>query len=169
MRSYTREDIEQSGRTTIADFLDNLPDVSTSSNALTSTFLAGSTSVQLHGLPVGTTLTLLNGHRVETSYNGFFDLSSIPVAVVEKVELVPVGASAIYGADALGGAVNIVTRKNFNGFEVEGNLSHFAGVNDTSFHVDWGKSWDRGNLLVVGTFQDTGELPRQPARAYFED
>ena len=159
VRSYTREDIQKSGQTTIADFLNSLPDVSVNSNenALTNT-LRGRTTVQLHGLPVGTTLTLLNGRRVETSYNGFFDLSSIPAAAVERVEVLPVGASAIYGADALGGAVNILMRKNFNGFEADGKLGHATGVNDTSADIGWGKSWEKGSISIIGTYQDQGEL-----------
>jgi len=88
-------------------------------------------TVQLHGLPVGTTLTLLDGRRLQTNVQGFFDLSNIPLAAVERVEILPVGASAIYGADGLGGAVNTILRKNFNGFEVNATLEHASGVNDS--------------------------------------
>ncbi len=62
VRSYTRQDIEQSGQTTGVDFLNNLPDVSRSSNEFTGP-RPGRRTVQLHGLPVGTTLVLLNGRR----------------------------------------------------------------------------------------------------------
>jgi len=161
VRSYTKEDIEQSGQTTVADFLNDLPDVSTSSFATeygNITGLAGQTTVQLHGLPAGTTLILLNGRRVETSYFGFFDLSSIPASAVERVEILPAGASAIYGADALGGAVNIILRDNLNGFEANGTFGHAADVNDTSANLGWGKSWDRGSIALIGTYQDRGAL-----------
>src|SRR6266853_796171 len=100
VHSYTREDIERSGQTTVADFLNSLPDVSTrGDDGLTSEF-PGKSTVRLHGLPVGTTLVLLNGRRLETSSLGFFDLNNIPASAVERVEVLPVGASAIYGADA---------------------------------------------------------------------
>jgi iron complex outermembrane receptor protein len=159
LRSYTREDIEQSGQTTVADFLNTLPDVSTSvSENGFSTGSPGQTTVRLHGLPVGTTLVLLNGHRLETSAQGYFDLSNIPVSVVERVEVLPVGASAIYGADALAGAVNIILRRDLNDFEASGTFRHAAGVNDTEANLGWGKSWSRGSVSFIGTYQDRGEL-----------
>src|SRR6266853_6413033 len=113
---YTREKIEQSGQTTVADFLNTLPDASISSNSLTSG-IPGAATVQLHGLPVGTTLILINGMRVETNFYGFFDLGNVPLAAIERIDVLPVGSSAIYGSDALGGAVNLITRQNFNGLE----------------------------------------------------
>ena len=159
VRSYTREDIENSGQTTVADFLNNLPDVSSRSDEGLGTHgFPGKTTVQLHGLPVGTTLTLLNGQRVETSYYGFFDLSSIPSAAIDRVDVLPVGASAIYGADALAGAVNIILRKNFNGFSADAKLAHVQGANDTIADVAWGESWERGSVSFLGTFQRRDQL-----------
>ncbi len=157
VRSYTREDIETSGQTTMGEFLNTLPDVSTSANPL-QTGYAGVQTVQLHGLPIGTTLTLLDGQRLDNSYLGFFDLSSIPLAAVERIEILPVGASAIYGADGLGGAVNTVLRKNFNGFEVNATLDTAPGVNNPSANLAWGKSWERGSVSLIGSYQETGEL-----------
>jgi iron complex outermembrane recepter protein len=159
VRSYTREDIERSGQTTVADFLNNLPEVSISSNEFASgSGMRGQTTVQLHGLPVGTTLILLNGRRVETSAVGFFDLSNIPVSAIERVEVMPVGASAIYGADALGGAVNIILGRNPNGLEVTAKFGHAADINDTDINLGWGSSWERGSVSLLGTYQDRGGL-----------
>jgi iron complex outermembrane receptor protein len=160
VHSYTREDIEQSGQTTVADFLNTLPDVSTSideSGGLTGGF-PGVTTVQLHGLPTGTTLVLINGRRVEVDTFGIFDLNSIPAAAVERIEVLPVGASSIYGADTLGGAVNIITRKDFTGFEASANLGHADDLNDDSANLAWGKSWERASISLIGTYQTTGEL-----------
>src|SRR6266404_3395451 len=93
--SYTRENIENSGQTTIGEFLNTLPEVSTFSNSAFQLGFVGAQTVQLHGLPVGTTLTLLDGRRLESNSVGFFDLSNIPLASVERIEILPVGASAI--------------------------------------------------------------------------
>jgi len=74
----------------MGEFLNTLPDVSN----FQSSFQLGSggmQTVQLHGLPVGTTLTLLDGRRLQTNVQGFFDLSNIPLAAVERVEILPVG------------------------------------------------------------------------------
>src|SRR5450631_2114981 len=75
--------------------------------------------VQLRGLGVGTTLTLVNGQRQGASgfQGSFTDISSIPASAVERIEILPEGASALYGADAIGGVVNIILRRNFEGFE----------------------------------------------------
>jgi iron complex outermembrane receptor protein len=156
--SYTRDDIENSGQTTIGDFLNTLPDVSNLTNSQAELNLPGMQTVQLHGLPVGTTLTLLDGRRLETNFQGFFDLSSIPLAAIERIEILPVGASAIYGADGLGGAVNTILRKNFDGFELNARLDHASDVNDPGADLAWGKSWDRGSLSLIGTYQKTDEL-----------
>jgi len=82
------------------------------------------------------------GAGYTTSYGDFFDLNSIPPAVIERVEVLPVGASAIYGADALGGAVNIILRKDLNGVEVNGKLAHTkdADGEDSDVNLAWGKN-----------------------------
>jgi iron complex outermembrane receptor protein len=157
VRSYTRQDIEDSGQTTLATFFNTLPDVSVSTNINTAA-IPGTSTVQLHGLPIGTTLTLINGLRVPNGYNGYFDLDSIPASFIERVDILPVGASAIYGADALGGAVNIITRNSFNGVEVDGAVTHISGENDESANLGWGKTWDRGSVIVMGTYHQVGEL-----------
>src|SRR6266404_344364 len=87
IRSYTKEDIQQSGQTTIGDFLNVLPDVSVSSSEGLTGELVMQRTIQLHGLPIGTTLVLLNGRRVETSVLGYFDVGSIPVSAVERIEV----------------------------------------------------------------------------------
>jgi iron complex outermembrane receptor protein len=156
---YRRDEIEQSGQTTLVGFLNNLPDVSTIGNDSLIGVPGASTTVQLHGLPVGTTLVLLNGRRVETnSYADVFDLGNIPVTAIERIEVLPVGASAIYGADALAGAVNIILRSNFNGFEANGKFGHTDGDNDSDANIAWGRNFDRGGVSIIATYDDRGQL-----------
>ncbi len=156
--SYTRDRIENGGQTTVGEFLNTLPDVSNFTNSALELTLPGLQTVQLHGLPIGTTLTLLDGRRVEPNFHGFFDLSNIPLAAVERIEILPVGASAIYGADGLGGAVNTILRKNFDGFELNASLDHASDVNNPSASLAWGKRWQRGSISLIGTYEETGEL-----------
>ena len=75
--------------------------------------------MQLRGLGPGTTLTLINGQRQGASgLQGMFtDVSTIPASAVERIEILPEGAAALYGSDAIGGVVNIILRRNFNGSE----------------------------------------------------
>ena len=158
VQSYTREDIAVSGQSTLGEFFNTLPDVSNFSQSSYQLGYAGLQTVQLHGLPIGTTLTLLDGRRVETSSLGLFDLSNIPVSSVERIEVLPVGGSAIYGADALAGAVNIILRKEFNGFEVNATIDHAPDVNDPAVNLAWGKSWERGSVSVIASYEERGEL-----------
>ncbi len=157
VRAYTNQQIQRSGQATIADFLNQLPDVSTSSNALTGQ-LPGTTTVQLHGLPAGTTLTLIDGRRVETSYNGYFDLGNVPLSAVDHIDVLPVGASAIYGADALGGAVNVVLRKHYDGLEANATVTTMNGATDKGASIAWGHTFGAGSISMLGTVQQTGEL-----------
>src|SRR5687767_2030540 len=116
VRSYDRSRIEASGQSTVADFLATVPEVSI--NSLESTF--GATSVRLRGAREGSTLILINGRRTQASTGGaaligFFDLNTIPLSMVERVDVLPTGSSAIYGGEALAGVVNIVLRSGFEG------------------------------------------------------
>jgi iron complex outermembrane receptor protein len=160
VRSYTRQDIERSGQTTLSDFLNTLPDASVnSSEAFTQNgVFPGMTTVQLHGLPVGTTLVLIDGRRLESNVFGFFDLSNIPASAVERIDILTVGASAIYGADALGGAINIILRRDINGLEVNAQFAHDIGSSDSHVNLDWGRSWDGGSISLIGTYENRGVL-----------
>jgi iron complex outermembrane receptor protein len=124
----------------------------------------GTTTVQLHGLPFGTTLVLINGRRVQasgaTASNGenFFDLNSLPVGLVEKIEIVSEGSSAIYGSDAIAGVVNVILKKDFNDLEIDAKYGWASGIDETDVSIAWGKKWERGSFSVAGTFQTRGEL-----------
>ncbi len=78
----------------------------------------GTASIDLRGLGSNRTLVLINGRRfVPATLGGVVDTNSVPVSLLERVDLVTGGASAVYGADAVSGVVNFVTRRNFNGVE----------------------------------------------------
>ena len=86
----------------------------------------GSTRVDLRGLTPARTLVLLNGRRLPNGGVGAdssVDIDSLPLSMVERVEVLTTGASAVYGADAIGGVVNVITRKNVGGVEVGAQFS----------------------------------------------
>lgn len=87
----------------------------------TGTNLTGGSTVNLRGLGSESTLILVDGKRI--GYNGLLggvtDVSAIPLAMVERIEIVLDGASAVYGSDAVGGVVNIITRKDYEGIELD--------------------------------------------------
>jgi len=124
--------------------------------------------VQLRGLGVGTTLTLVNGQRQGASgYQGTFtDVSTIPVSAIERIEILPEGTAALYGSDAIGGVVNIILRRNFEGVEarVRGSATD-SDATERSAALLLGHAGWRGNVLAGFQFNDSDAL-RCSERAY---
>ena len=119
----TRDQIERTGKQTIAEVLQALPFNNNGSVPTTfaNGFAAGGSGVSMRGLGANATLVLVNGRRIapyglaDDGQRNFADLSSIPLELVDRVEVLKDGASAIYGSDALAGVINIILRKEFNG------------------------------------------------------
>jgi iron complex outermembrane receptor protein len=164
---YSREMIDASGTATVMSFLNTLSEVSIQNTTTgNNQQLAGATVVQLRGLPGGTTLVLVDGRRVTSSSGllgangGAFDLNSIPLAAVERIEVIPSGSSAIYGGDALGGVVNIVMKKDFNGVEanVRYGMTDHDDYHETQFNVAAGTSGAGWSLSAVALFTTNSEL-----------
>jgi outer membrane receptor protein involved in Fe transport len=116
----SRKDLETAGVATIDKVLQNLPAQSNGINAQTNNGGDGSARIDLRGVGTNRTLTLINGRRMVSGGTGAdtsVDINSIPMAVIERIEVLKDGASAVYGSDAIGGVVNIITRTDLNGSE----------------------------------------------------
>jgi iron complex outermembrane receptor protein len=118
-----REMIELSGETSLSDFLRNLSFNSFGSYVSEGgSMFRGTSSIDLRGLGTGRSLVLVDGRRLPKSpvsaLWGFQNLATIPLGSVERIEVLSDGASAIYGSDAIGGVINIVTRKDYQGWEL---------------------------------------------------
>ena len=89
----------------------------------------GNSSANLRGLGANSTLVLLNGRRVSThgAKGNAVDLNSIPLAAIDRVEVLKDGASAIYGTDAIGGVINFILRKDYTGLELSGFVDMTQG------------------------------------------
>jgi iron complex outermembrane receptor protein len=158
-----REILKATGQTNVGSILQTLP---AASNGVTVAFNNGgdgSTRVNLRGLGTARTLVLLNGRRVVPSGLGAdssVDLNIIPLAMVERVEVLKDGASAIYGSDAIGGVVNVITRNDFNGTEATlytGGTSHGDGFNyDAS--VVTGASYSKGNVVFSAGYSQQNPI-----------
>ncbi|MDT9600107.1 TonB-dependent receptor [Sphingosinicella rhizophila] len=111
--TFAREDIDRLGAASVGEVLNYLPQRSYSLSDNTN--FAGAQSIQLRGLGLGTTLVLINGRRTVTSSlqgaRAFFDVNNIPLPAVERIEILANSASAVYGADAVAGVVNIILKK----------------------------------------------------------
>ncbi|HVP69537.1 MAG TPA: TonB-dependent receptor [Anaeromyxobacteraceae bacterium] len=147
----SHESIVESGRASVGDFLQLLPQQVTTFNQQVNNGGDGSIRVDLRGLGTQRTLVLLNGHRMVPSGLGTdtsVDLNTVPLNAVERVEVLPDGASAIYGSDAVAGVVNIITKRNYTGTSAQAQY----GI---SSHGD-GQSWDI--FAQSGTSGDAGSV-----------
>jgi len=120
LQTITRKDMEKTGYNSVSDVLrDTTANSFGSTREASGSNAAGVAHVNLRGLGSSNTLVLLNGQRLPSdAVTGAVDLNLIPMAAVERIEVLKDGASATYGSDALGGVVNIITRKDFTGSEI---------------------------------------------------
>ena len=126
----------------------------------------------LHGLGPQGTLTLINGHRVAPSGSDgqFVDISAIPLSAVERIEILPDGASAIYGSDAIAGVVNIVLKSDFNGAQTQagGGSATDNGASQYFGSQLIGKSWQSGNAMLAYEYNHQSPLLASQ-RSYIPD
>ena len=155
-----RADIDTSGKVSVAELLQSSTFNSFGSFVPSSGSSAQSFSeISLRGLGGGRTLILIDGRRAPTSpqTGEGQDLNSIPLAAVERIEILTDGASAIYGADAMGGVINIITRRDFNGVEATFGTSNSERGGDTDMgSVMFGVSGERGRLIGGVSYNNRG-------------
>jgi iron complex outermembrane receptor protein len=132
----------------------------------------GINSISLRGLGASRTLVLLNGRRAGPAGTGgavsAFDLSVLPLATIQRVEILKDGASSIYGSDAVAGVVNIITRKD-DGGSIDGYISSptESGGANSRLSATYGKSFSRGSFRLTADYNKQEELARGD-RDYFE-
>jgi len=168
---YSHKDIERSGQPTLERFLSSLNEASVSSGEGGYGATTGQGTVQLRGLPLGSTLVLLNGRRVQavgSSDGNFFNLNLIPMAAIDRIEIVPVGSSAVYGGDALAGVVNIILKKSMEGIALDAQLGGARGTDNSGVSLATGGQGDAGSFVVLGAYSRTTPLTMSE-RAFFTD
>ncbi|MBI1188360.1 MAG: TonB-dependent receptor [Alphaproteobacteria bacterium] len=128
----TAEDVTTQGVTRIEDLLNQLPQAFSAQNSTVSNGSDGTATANLRGLGSARTLVLIDGHRMAygSPNNSAADLNQIPSALVERVEVLTGGASAVYGSDAVAGVVNFIMRDDFEGMEVDMQYGFFQHNND---------------------------------------
>jgi iron complex outermembrane receptor protein len=117
----------------------------------------GVAQVDLRGMGSQRTLVLLNGRRMVNSGSGAdssVDLNSIPVAMISRVEILKDGASAVYGSDAIAGVVNIITKKDFEGFQLDVNGSTTSESDGETGEISglYGFNTDSGNYTIGAAY-----------------
>jgi outer membrane receptor protein involved in Fe transport len=160
-----RKALERSGATNAADVVSQLTAAQGSGYQGAGSPLnqgsgaVGTVLVNLRGLGSGATLVLLNGRRLVPSAGGggtetFSDLSVIPLTAIERVEVLKGGGSAIYGADAVAGVVNVITRSTFDGvkFEADGQTTTRGDQQDLTLSGAWGARSEKGRLMIATSY-----------------
>ncbi|WP_223786541.1 TonB-dependent receptor plug domain-containing protein [Marinicella meishanensis] len=157
----TREQIELSGESNAADFIRNLTFNSAGSfRPQSGSSAQGDSTVSLRALGAGRTLVLIDNRRlpVSPSTGSSQNLSTLPMGAIERIEVLTDGASAIYGSDAIGGVINVITRDDYQGAEImlgaaEVSIPANGGEREEGSIV-FGASSDRSSLLAGVSWND---------------
>jgi iron complex outermembrane receptor protein len=147
----SQKDIQKSGSVTVADYLRTLSANSANSwsESTTNNLSAGGSGIALRGLSEKYTLVLVDGQRVapygffSNGVDTFVDLNTLPINMIDRIEVVKTGAVSQYGSDAIAGVVNVITKQNYHGLELDGSVGtsiNGAGGNGT------------GKLGILGGF-----------------
>ncbi|MFC5740271.1 TonB-dependent receptor plug domain-containing protein [Dyella tabacisoli] len=156
--SLSRQEIQKQGYTSTGDILSHItasgsPSYSKSA-VLTSNTYAGSSTVELRGLGAARTLVLVDGRRWGTNADGFTDLDTIPSSIIERIDVLKDGASAIYGSDAIAGVINIITRSDFKGAEANAYYGQYGKGDGAHQQYDfsWGNKIGKLSYVLSGTY-----------------
>src|SRR5690625_2938852 len=158
--------LEATGLKNVGQILTNMPAIGYVGGGFASSSYSGTGEAQisLHHLGSNRLLVLLNGERMAAGFGGAVDLNQIPMAAIERIEILQDGASAVYGSDAISGVVNIITKKHYSGTVV----SAYAGVSNGSGNWDGhkqqyslvtGVSNERGHIMFAASVRKREAIP----------
>jgi iron complex outermembrane receptor protein len=130
----TSKDIATQGVTRVEDLVTQLPQAFASQNATVSNGATGAATVDLRHLGSARTLVLIDGRRMPygSIFSSASDLNLVPTAMVERVEVLTGGSSAVYGSDAVAGVVNFIMKKDFEGVQIDAQYSFYQHHNSFS-------------------------------------
>jgi outer membrane receptor protein involved in Fe transport len=184
LTTVSRQDIEFTGQPTLEETLNQMPQVlphigRTGNNpSLGNNPGIGGAEVDLRGMGPNRTLVLLDGRRVApSSTDNRVDLNTIPQQLVDRIEIITGGTSAVYGSDALAGVVNFITKGDYSGLGIEAgiSLSEPGDAETYDIGITYGHNFsaDRGNITGYATFLERKSLlagEREFTRfAYWDD
>jgi outer membrane receptor protein involved in Fe transport len=163
----TAQAIRESGNTSIGDILLDQPSINANQNPQTTSgtlFLAGQARADIRGLGATRTLVLMDGRRLPFSdaSSPAVDLNTIPSLMIERIDTVPGGVSAVYGSEAIAGVVNFIMKKEQEGLEIDiqGGITQESDGEEFRAGFNWGKKFfdDRLNVLVGGEYASLDKI-----------
>jgi outer membrane receptor protein involved in Fe transport len=166
----TERDIRNTGQATLGEYVRSIPQSFAGGNnpgvvrgaqGVSNVNVNSTSSINLRGLGPDATLTLLNGHRLAYDANNqAVDISAIPLAAVDRVEIVADGASAIYGSDAVGGVANIILKRDYSGFSAlaRAGVSTDGGNEQQGVSLVGGTTWRTGGVIATVDYSRNGTI-----------
>lgn len=167
--TISREDAEASGQIDLGQVIRDLPQnfaggqnptIAGSGQGGTQNG-SGSSAINLRGLGPDASLTLVNGHRLafDAIYQGV-DISAIPLAAIERIDVAADGASALYGSDAVGGVANVILRRRVDGVITSATLGAATEGGAVTRQVDIvaGPSWSSGSFMAAASYRHASEI-----------
>jgi iron complex outermembrane recepter protein len=167
----TREDIQRTAANTVEELLQTITGAPSVGNLVTANTAgannAGLSGVSLRGLGTNRTLLLINGRRIapygNTTDSASVDVNSIPLAAIERIEVLKDGASSLYGSEAIGGVINFIMRKDFRGIELSADHGETTehGGNPTHASIAYGYgdlAQQRFNVSLIGSYDKQDPL-----------
>lgn len=158
-------ELTNAGITNVSDLLQKLPSADTGTAPTTTTntiFGAGINTVDLRGLGSERTLVLVNGRRFVSASptDSSVNLNSIPTTIIDRLEVVHGGASAVYGSDAVAGVVNVILKDSYDGFSFDYSNStpEQSGGEDDYFNFTFGDEGDKTSFIVNLSYSEMGQL-----------
>ncbi|PKG37269.1 TonB-dependent receptor domain-containing protein [Psychromonas sp. Urea-02u-13] len=167
---FTEKDIEKTQAKTVAEVLQNAPGISVASNG----GIGNKTSVFIRGAASESTVVVIDGVKVtnQSSASGGFDFANLMTDGIERIEVIRGSQSALWGSDALGGVINITTKKGQQGFHTSGDIE-FGGNNYTKQYVNINGATEKAhyslsasNLATDGISAKTGKLDDPDSDGY---
>jgi iron complex outermembrane receptor protein len=158
----TQDQIQKTGLVTVGDIINNLSAAGTPAfskgQTLTSNREQGGQYINMRNLGANRLLVLVNGKRWTQTVAGYTDMSTIPAALIERIDILKDGASSIYGSDAIAGVVNVILKQSLQG----GQASVYDGRNEKGdghkkdYALSYGAGDDRANLMFGLTYTEDG-------------
>ena len=163
------EELEARSAVNVSNVLYEMPAVRAAASATVATQNQGGNFISLRGLGATRTLTLVDGRRfVPTTNTGIVDINAVPSALVERIEVVTGGASAAWGSDAVSGVVNLVLKKELDGFQgsVQYGLSEHGDNRERTSTLAWGTDYagGRGQFMIAGEYSELDQVAHQYSR-----
>lgn len=156
----SREDIQKQGFNSVADILQNITSAGSPAVSRTAPLAAGEAVggayIDLRNLGPNRTLVLVNGKRLGITTSGLQDISQIPAAMIERIEVLKDGASTLYGSDAIAGVINLITRRNLDGMQASVYGGQYSQGDGQRTVVDLvaGFGTDRGSVTVGAEYTE---------------